>query len=329
MKKAKSRVSPLGGVAEMIHVYRAAQRLQADAFTKEAFGWLADRMTLDQALTVTSLRGASWVDAHFWGIADPRALMESHERVRHLDEMSLRMLANPWVVHHHSHDAPDLAGPEHAPFRAHLRRFGARYVLMVAIPNDNDETLTVMMAVRGFGKRAEFDADDVAFFGAVAPHLAEAFAVNRTTWLGTAAGPGQALPVASIDAEGRFIRTMPAFVRLFWPNETPPTAYLAPEILKQLRRGLPWPLPSGGHTLHAYEEEGGGYLLRLRAQSIADRLSVRERQIAGFFARGATYKAIAKELSLSPATVRNHLQNLYGKLGVTQRDELSVLLSQP
>lgn len=47
------------------------------------------------------------------------------------------------------------------------------------------------------------------------------------------------------------------------------------------------------------------------------------------FARGASYKAIATELSLSPATVRNHLQNLYAKLGVTQRDELSALLSRP
>jgi len=39
----------------------------------------------------------------------------------------------------------------------------------------------------------------------------------------------------------------------------------------------------------------------------------------------------AKSL-LSPldgATVRNHLQNLYAKLGVTERDELSALLSQP
>lgn len=85
MKEAKSRITPLGGVAETIHIYRAAQRLQADAFAKEAFGWFADRLRLDQAVTVTSLRGATWVDAHFWGIDDPRALMESHERVRHLD----------------------------------------------------------------------------------------------------------------------------------------------------------------------------------------------------------------------------------------------------
>lgn len=329
MTKAKSLLSPLDGAGQTIHLYRAAQRLRADAFAKKTFEWLGEQLRTDQVIVVTTLREAAWVDAHFYGVPDPRALMESHERVRHLDVKSAQMVASPGVVFRHSSDAPDIAGPRFEPFRAHLKRFGARFVLMVAIPNPADEILTVVMAVRIYPKKVDFDERDEAFFTAVAPHVAEAFAVNRTTWLGTAAGPAQALPVASIDAEGRFIRTMPAFVRLFWPEEPPATAYLAPEVLKQLEKGKPWPLPDGQHTLHAYREEGGGFLLRIRGTSAADRLSVRERQIASAFARGASYKAIAKELTLSPATVRNHLQNLYAKLGVTERDELSALLSQP
>lgn len=330
MTKAKSLLSPLDGAGQTIHLYRAAQRLRADAFAKATFAWIAEQLRADQIMVVTTLRGANWVDAHFHGIADPRALMENHERVKHLDPVSHRMIESPGTVFRHSYDNPDLAGPRFEPFRAHLRRFGGRYVLMVAIPNPADEILTVLMVIRVFGsKRPDFDERDEAFFTAVAPHVAEAFAVNRTTWLGTAAGPAQALPVASIDAEGRFIRTMPAFVRLFWPDELPKTAYLPPAIVKQLEKGKPWPMPDGQHTLHAYREEGGGFLLRIRGTSAADRLSVRERQIAGAFARGASYKAIAKELTLSPATVRNHLQNLYAKLGVTERDQLSALLSQP
>jgi DNA-binding CsgD family transcriptional regulator len=328
------KVSPLSSVASLIEVYRAAQRERPDAFAKKAFAWLGDQVKLDQSVIVTSLRGATWVDAHFHGIADPRALMEGHERVRHLDPVSEKMFAQPMVVHRDAHDGPANAAKAQAPFRAHLKKNGCRYILIIGVPNERDQTLTVLMVVRGWAsKLRDFDDHEVAIFQAIAAHVVEAFAVNRTTFLGTAAGPGaapgQAPPVASIDAEGRFTSTMPAFQRLFWPEEPPATAYLPAPILKRLRRGLPWPLPTGGHTLHAYEEESGGYLLRLRTKSPAVSLSARERQIAVLFARGATYKAIAADLSLSPITVRNHLQNLYGKLGVTQRDELHALLSRP
>lgn len=326
--RGKSRSSLLAACRSVIQIYRAAQRQRADAFAKTAFTWLQRHLANDRAVIVTSLRGATWVDAHFHGVPHPRALMESHDRVRHLDPLGKRILANPLVVHRQSHDSPEIAGPRFASFREHLRQYDGRYVLGIAVPNDQDETLSVLMAIRGWKSAGDFDDHDFALFEAVAPHVVEAFAVNRTTSLGGADGPSAAA-VASIDADGRFLGTTPAFVRIFWPQEPPGTAYLPSVVLKRLRRGLPWPLPGGAYTLHADEEAGGGYLLRLRSTSPADRLSARERQIAGMFARGASYKAIAAELSLAPATVRNHLQNLYAKLGVTQRDELSELLSRP
>lgn len=327
--------SPLAAVASLIDVYRAAQRHPADEFAPKAFAWLSSQVKLDRAVIVTSLRGASWVDAHFHGVPDPRALMASHARVRHLDSTTERMLASPMVVQRHGHDMPDIASPRHAPFRDHLKEHDGRFFLVIAVPNDGDETLTVLMILRGWaGGLPDFDDREAELFQIIAPHFVEAFAVNRSTFLGTTNGlggtsPGQAPPVASIDAEGRFRTTMPAFVRLFWPDAPPPTAYLPAPVLKRLRRGLPWPLPEGEHTLHAFEEASGGYLLQLRSKNPADALTARERQIAAMFARGVSHKAIASDLSLSPTSVRNHLQNLYRKLGVTQRDELHALLSRP
>ena len=333
-KGAKIRSERRGAIAraavrDVVHVYRAAQRLRADAFAKEAFAWLADRVASDRAVIVTSLRGASWVDAHFCGVSEPRALMESHDRVRHLDPLAKRILEQPNVVQRSGHDDPEIRSARYAPFRDHLRRHDGRYALAIAVPNDEQETLSVLMAIRGWGGLPDFDARDEEVFDAIAPHLVEAFAVNRTTFLGGPGAPSASPPIASIDGEGRFIGTTPAFVRIFWPEEPPGTAYLPAEVLRRLRRGLPWPLPGGRHTLHAYEEGSGGYLLRLRSTSPADGLTARERQVATHFARGSTYKAIATELSLAPTTVRNHLQNLYAKLGVTQRDELAALLSRP
>jgi DNA-binding CsgD family transcriptional regulator len=54
----------------------------------------------------------------------------------------------------------------------------------------------------------------------------------------------------------------------------------------------------------------------------AERLTRREREVAGLAAAGASNKEIAAKLHLSARTVANHLQSSYAKLGVTGRDQL-------
>jgi DNA-binding CsgD family transcriptional regulator len=56
-------------------------------------------------------------------------------------------------------------------------------------------------------------------------------------------------------------------------------------------------------------------------------LTRREQEIAALVAAGASSREIADRLVLSVRTVDNHLQNIYGKLGVTRREELVRLLS--
>ncbi|MBB5874673.1 ATP/maltotriose-dependent transcriptional regulator MalT, partial [Allocatelliglobosispora scoriae] len=55
-------------------------------------------------------------------------------------------------------------------------------------------------------------------------------------------------------------------------------------------------------------------------------LSEREREIATLVTGGRSSREIAAALFLSVRTVNNHLQNIYGKLGVNSRGELSALL---
>jgi DNA-binding CsgD family transcriptional regulator len=55
-------------------------------------------------------------------------------------------------------------------------------------------------------------------------------------------------------------------------------------------------------------------------------LTRREREVAGLAAAGASSREIAAKLYLSVRTVDNHLQNVYGKLGVTSREELARIL---
>jgi DNA-binding CsgD family transcriptional regulator len=61
---------------------------------------------------------------------------------------------------------------------------------------------------------------------------------------------------------------------------------------------------------------------RLAAQA---GLTGREAQVALLVADGATNAAIARALSVSQATVKTHLNKIYGKLGVRSRTQLAVL----
>ena len=53
-------------------------------------------------------------------------------------------------------------------------------------------------------------------------------------------------------------------------------------------------------------------------------LTPRERQIASLVAQGQPYKAIARHLSISDHTVRNHLRNVFDKLQVNDRVRLAL-----
>ena len=66
----------------------------------------------------------------------------------------------------------------------------------------------------------------------------------------------------------------------------------------------------------------------VRADGALEKLSLREREIAARYAQGETHSAIGAALSLSPATVRNHIAHCFKKLGVSNKVELASRLER-
>ena len=60
-----------------------------------------------------------------------------------------------------------------------------------------------------------------------------------------------------------------------------------------------------------------------QATAHAPRLTTREQAIAALVAQGWTNKEIAKQLDLSPETIKKHLKNIFAKLGTQTRSELT------
>jgi two-component system nitrate/nitrite response regulator NarL len=75
-----------------------------------------------------------------------------------------------------------------------------------------------------------------------------------------------------------------------------------------------------GETVLAPEVQAGlADEVRLRQSERRPTLSRREREVLEHAASGLSAPAIARELSISTATVKTHLRNLYDKLGVSER----------
>lgn len=74
-------------------------------------------------------------------------------------------------------------------------------------------------------------------------------------------------------------------------------------------------------------QSGGLLLMQLRERTAASMLSPRERRVASLFARGESYKEIARIVGLSPQTVRTYLRDAYARLGVKNKIELGRALS--
>ncbi|WP_310462634.1 LuxR C-terminal-related transcriptional regulator [Sphaerotilus sp.] len=79
-----------------------------------------------------------------------------------------------------------------------------------------------------------------------------------------------------------------------------------------------------GRHLHAQTLWSGEHVLvTLRPRESRDLLTRQECAVAEAFSSGRSYKEVARELMMAPATVRHHLRAVYLKLGVTDKAMLA------
>ena len=208
--------------------------------------------------------------------------------------------------------------------------FDARYDLHTALSTGwFDERNGLMGFVSLFRGRArpDFDEADRAAVQALMPHLLQA---DRAQWRFAAAqrhAPESPM-VAQLDEAGFLAHASHEFC-----------AALVDEFPEWSGGALPGPLAAlvraregrcTGRRIEArtFEEEGGRCGLALRAR-IGQGLTPREEIVARAYAAGASYKRIAQEHGLSPATVRGYLSSCYGKLGVSNKAELARAIRAP
>ncbi|MBK7954177.1 MAG: helix-turn-helix transcriptional regulator [Candidatus Accumulibacter sp.] len=151
------------------------------------------------------------------------------------------------------------------------------------------------------------------------PHLVEAHrAVRLRHFLRTPADYNREWALAN--TQGLLREASPAFLsrlREHWPGWS--GNRLPEPLASMLRAGEAHASPAAHFHVTVY---GQLRYLQGRPDGALEQLSQRQREIALRYTRGETYSAIATALSLSPATVRNHIAHCFKKLGVSNKLEL-------
>jgi DNA-binding CsgD family transcriptional regulator len=307
---------------DVIDLYRHAWTDRSEAFGARAFSLLMAESPFDMGAILTSpLDEARYIDAHFHGFDDAAAVLESWGRIQGLNPWEREVMANPRRAHVQATDEPRLAVAALKPLREHLQRFGIRYALGVLLPQPDAQLATIIIVVRR--REGAFSEAERLAMERVGPHVAEAMMINRAIGLGQ--GPsadGPAAPArAWMNEYGWITQSTPAFARAFDGAGYDVAPMIRQDWLQHLRSVERVVINDGRQVLEG-RPQASGWLLRIRSAGPADFLTRREREVAEHYADGRNHKEIAAAIGVSPATVRNHLQNAYRKLGVGNRIDL-------
>ena len=255
---------------------------------------------------------------HFYNL--PASYLADWQSIRHLDVTVQRVHQTPGQA-----VIVDLRDPASG---AGLNWLGERYGIgqwMCVVILDPKTNLSDHLALYRRPDAARFSDQDCQLLSHLMLHLVAAVSANQIRTLvamrETLTGTGN-LALAVCDTRGVLQCAEGGFIELLlkeWPQWSGPV--------------LPIALDESGHAGKQVHIDavpvGNQYLLAARAHRALPGLSPRENAVAQGFGEGKTYKEIARDLGLSPNTVRHHIRGIYSKLGVKDKARIAHLLHAP
>lgn len=309
----------------LISLYCDAQDMPLPAFKDELFTRLGQFIPLSSAVWANTgpapEGGVDCFAMHLFQAPDTLAEEIASANRRHPQAMR-KALQQPGQAH--SICTLAFTGKEYASLRDYAARFGHQNCLVSvdrAPRTDRSEWFSL------YRSRADdcFTPGEERLMSLLLPHLTEALAISRALSQAHGAETGSALAGtrALVQPNGVMLTCGEQFKRLLrrhWPDWF--SARLPPELLDSLGSG-PTHIPAQEERLLLTTRKLGPYLLvQIEPPRTEGILTARQAQIARLFAGGKRYRAIASDVGLKPATVRNVLQAVYRKLEVGNKAEL-------
>ena len=206
-----------------------------------------------------------------------------------------------------------------------MDRFGLRQALATVahIPHLN---LWVFLSLYRHSSTPAFTEAERQFNSLVMPHITATWNNNWITQFEHFSEHGVVSRLAHgiADQRGVLHKTEARFLELLreeWPE------WQGPMLPGILRSGAPHE-HVGQRVLLRQSPVNGLVLIEARLRCVLDALSPRETAIAAAFARGQSYKEVARQVQAAPATVRHHLRTIYSKLGISDKLALAALIQE-
>ncbi len=312
----------------ILSLHRSCREMAVDRYQQWALEELKTRVSFDAAL---------WASAHFDPDARgpvvhnvvlanrPLAMMAHYESIKDEDPLASEVRANPGV------SCAINALPHRPGASREFRDYLVKWKIINAVSKVVVDPLSGLLTAISLYREsydAPFTETERRFHDDAMPHLIDTYVANRLAHLIRAAHPRNAAIYASAVADrlGQLQIAPDGFQRLLlaeWP------AWRGSRLPRELRHLIGH--KSGCHFVGRriyvrLSAADGVFLAQAREKRPADELTTRELQVARLAAKGLTYGQVGKRLGISPATVRNHLSAVYGKLGVRKQAELVSLL---
>lgn len=314
----------------LLEIYRAAREMPVDSFPDFALGLVSALLPFSSARAMIVdpfAKGGALHSAHIFN--EPAEMVLDWEEIIRQDtvfETVSSRLGRAYSFH-----APSLyADVGKTAIRDYAKRYGHQNILSIAILGSNGEHIHGLSLFRS-DERHHFVASECWIVENLMPHLVEALAINRLLVYRSVDGKLDATGhdnVAIANCEGILHFCGCGFeklVRQEWPEWR---SVRLPTSLLQALRCVNGSGFSGASVAVSACRIGDLLFLRASAISRLEQLSRRELAVAKLFGEGRSHKEIARDIGVSPNTVRTFLQRIYVKLGIRDKAQLAVLLAR-
>lgn len=320
----------------LVQLYASSHAQPMAHFQNAALVLLKPLVAFDAAIWGTATTGADGIEIHSFHLHNKTPdMVAGYEEVKHLDSASSGMFDQPKATRAFDTNS-FFARRDQRPIRDFMTKFEQPHFLLSTdlgaqasstISTSNTASLLHWLTLYRTNQNAHYSAADVARLHMFAPHLKQALALNRALHLTKPAvsprGRQARRATAIVDIKGHVYSHDEDFMQLVskaYGQDHQAAMRLPLDLTAQLRRDKKvfiWQ-----HLVVQCHAEHGLIIVKLREQTLADTLTLREKEIAVLVAQGRTHKQVAIELGKSPGTVRNQIQTLYNKLQVNNVAEL-------
>lgn len=307
----------------IIEIYQLANEVPISQFRQKVFETINQIIPFDSAFWINSVPENTFLSEDtIFLYQQPQSMLESYLDFREQDPTYFQSTNNPSVTVNFQDYVP-IKKRVHTPIiHGCLKPFNIEHLIATAIPEKNSDFIHGISLFRADPLHS-FSRKEMYIKQIITPHLFEAYKIailfafkSKCTDIQSASRL-----MAVINKHGHILHATLAFNRrvpfFSMTLENPPL------FLNKLT------------DLGEFEQNGlrflvsslteGLYFINVIEPGIEALLTEAEQRVADLLAQGKTYKEIARLLYISPNTVSNHTHQIYSKLNIRNKTELTWL----